>query len=786
MDTITLKSISTRFVFFLTGIMTVVFIIFSIIIADHNISTVDQKIDQRLSELTTIAEASLPDAIWQYDIDHVNSFVDNIFLYQDIILIEVKVDNEIYKRKIEKKYKQYTLDNLKVNKRFAVTTTNLYYQDSVIATISFCLDREKTYQYIKYNTIQSIISVLIIIIVASLASFLFIQKFIIKPIQNIEKHTVSITNGDLDQAITINSHDELGNLADNLNIMRLSIKEFIRKTKKADELKKTNALLQKEISERKQIQNSLKESEERFRYVLNHSVDIIYNFNIKNQTYDYISPSCLLTSGYTQEEFIAFGLDGTRSRFHPEDITKVKEHNRRLISNKKGNQSSSAVEYRFQHKDLDYRWIHDTRSIVFDSKGEPLSIVGSARDITDKKLIELEKSKLEEQLIHTQKMEAIGTMAGGIAHDFNNILSAILGYADMAQDETPPGSSVHEDLEEILLAGERARSLVQQILAFSRKEIQEYVSIHLEPIIKETSKLLRATTPSNVEINYSIERDCGTILADPTKIHQILMNLCMNAVQAMEARGGQLDVSLSTRQLYQLDLVDHQDFQPGLYTVFSVSDTGPGIPQEIIHRIFDPYFTTKDIGKGSGMGLSVVMGIVKSSNGFINVSSVPNTKTAFTVFFPEVKETKTLFPTYLEPPNITLGHILIVDDEEKLVTLTERRLLHYGYEVTTATSSMGALEIFNKNPFSFDLVISDQTMPKLTGDQLLLEMRKTRADIPIILCSGHYEKMNSMKAEQLKINCFLIKPVKKIELIRSVSTILSEQAEKAKEQSNIE
>ncbi len=240
-------------------------------------------------------------------------------------------------------------------------------------------------------------------------------------------------------------------------------------------------------------------------------MDTIYNFNLVTETYDYISPSCLKTSGYTQAEFFNLGLLRTMELFHPDDVQKLKDHFKNLIENPNGENFSSAIEYRFHHKELGYRWVHDTRSIVFDSQHNPLSIVGSARDVTERKLIDIEKSRLEEQLFHSQKMEAIGTMAGGIAHDFNNILSAILGYADMAQDDCKPGSSLYEDLGEILLAGNRAKHLIQQILVFSRKEIQQHAIIHLEPVVKEALKLIRATTPTSIEIRLHIDPHCGCI-----------------------------------------------------------------------------------------------------------------------------------------------------------------------------------------------------------------------------------------------------------------------------------
>ncbi len=772
MDSFCPKSISTRFILFLTCIMTLVFFIFFLIITEKNTSSANSKILQRLTELTTIAESSLTVALWQYNYQHINDFVDTIFLYEDIIFIGVKTDNTLIKRRVKSKYAGHTFAVFKDKEQFATTSIALEYNNTQVGEVSFVVDPKPLTQFITSNTIHAIIGLFFIIITASIAAFIFIRHFIIKPIQHLENSTVAIAQGNLDGTIKIDTDDELGILAKNLDEMRIAIRDSIEKIRHTDELKEANLLLQKEISERQQAQLSLKNSEERFRYVLNHSVDTIYNFNLVTETYDYISPSCLKTSGYTQDEFLNLGLRGTMELFHPDDAQKLKDHFKNLLENSSGNNFSLAIEYRFHHKELGYRWIHDTRSIVFDSQHNPLSIVGSARDVTERKLIEIEKSRLEEQLFHSQKMEAIGTMAGGIAHDFNNILSAILGYADMAQDDCKPGSSLYEDLDEILLAGNRAKHLVQQILAFSRKEILKHSVINLEPVIKEALKLIRATTPTSIEIRQHIDPHCGCIMADPTKIHQVLMNLCMNGAQALEEQGGIIEVRLSSVTLKEDDLRDGEDFSPGPYIMLSVTDNGPGIAESISHRIFDPYFTTKPIGKGSGMGLSVVIGIVNSSNGLMKVTSHPDTETTFQIFFPEIREEGENKITETEPLATGSERILIVDDEISIVNLTRRRVENLGYQATATTSSKKALQIFHKQPQLYDLVITDQTMPEMTGDILTQDLRKIRADIPIIVCSGYNEKMDSEKAASLGINTFLMKPVDKKDLAVAIRNTL--------------
>lgn len=755
--------------------MALVFIIFSVIITKINLSSGREKISQRLNELTTIAEASLPDALWQYNYNHLGEFVETLFQYEDIVLIKVVADEKTIIERVKEYARQSSKNLLNSNEDFASISEELTYEGKKVGVISFVIDRKVATHFITQNIIQAIAGLLVIITTASFAAYFFIRSTIIRPLLSLEQSTVSIAQGNLDAIISIKSDDEVGHLAKNLDEMRKAIKDFIEKLKRTDEIEMANRLLQKEIQEKEATQRSLRQSEDRFRYVLNHSVDTIYNINLNTRTFDYISPSCLKICGYTRDEFQKMGMDGTLDHLHPTDIPRIKEHYKKLLSLSSEQDFSSAIEYRFKHKKLGYRWIQDTRSIVCSHDNTPLSIVGSARDVTEKKLIELDKERLEEQLIHTQKMEAIGTMAGGIAHDFNNILSAILGYADMAQDDCAKDSSIHEDLEQILIAGNRAKSLVQQILSFSKREINEHSTIKLEPVFKETYKLLRATTPSNIKIHSNISPDCGYIMADSTKIHQVLMNLCVNASQSIAKKGGTIKMQLSQESLSKKDLADSPDFKPGSYVKISVSDNGPGIPTNILNRIFDPYFTTKRTGKGSGMGLAVVMGIIKSSNGFIRVHSQPDVETVFQVFFPEAPKIQknTINQNFI--PEKGAGHILVIDDEISLAILTKRRVESFGYKATMTTNSQEAIRIFSDQSEKIDLVITDQTMPDITGDQLFSKLRKIRKDIPFILCSGYNERMNSREAQRLGINSFLLKPVAKGELARAIHRIMTMQ-----------
>ncbi|MDA3834210.1 MAG: response regulator [Spirochaetales bacterium] len=416
-------------------------------------------------------------------------------------------------------------------------------------------------------------------------------------------------------------------------------------------------------------------------------------------------------------------------------------------------------------------------SLLKNSQGEITGVLWSGEDVTDQRLMQEEALKLSEQLRQSHKMEAIGTLAGGIANDVNNILAAIIGYADLAQDDIPKESPAQLHIQQISKAGHRAIDLVKQIMAFSRQEATERIPLHIPPIIKETLKLLRATLPTTIEIRQNIEPTCGNILADPTAIHQVLLNLCTNSAQAMEETGGILGISLKDITITGKQQQLESKLLPGLYVQLTVQDNGIGIAPDVIERIFDPYFTTKEVGRGSGMGLAVVVGIVKSHDGLITVDSSPATGTIFKVYFPQTFAEITAQDNNTAPLPSGKEKILIVDDEEPIVTMFKRLLSRRGYQTTAITSSTEALELFRAHPDGFDLVLTDQTMPLLTGEQLTKELLKLRPELPIIICSGNSEKMSRKKALSIGIKVYMTKPVDARELALTIRQVLDDAAQ---------
>jgi signal transduction histidine kinase len=370
---------------------------------------------------------------------------------------------------------------------------------------------------------------------------------------------------------------------------------------------------------------------------------------------------------------------------------------------------------------------------------------------------EEEKEKLQARLNQAQKLEAIGVLAGGIAHDFNNILAAIMGFTQLAQSNIPPGSQVAQDLDQILLSAHRATDLVKQILAFSRQSTVDRIPLTLQPLVKESLKMLRASLPSTIAIKEDIDPQCRAVLADPTQIHQIVMNLGTNAFHAMEKKGGMLMVGLQMAYIDSPILADGQQIKPGGYVELTVSDTGTGIGADIIDRIFDPYFTTKEVGKGTGLGLSITHGIIKSYDGAITVESSVGQGTTFHVYFPVIQTEEQKEEESRECPR-GREWILLVDDEEILATMGKKMLEQLGYTVSAYSHSIEALETFRNDPAQFDLVITDQTMPELTGTELAQRLLEIRPDVPIILCTGFSHLVNEEAAKAIGIRAFTLKP----------------------------
>ena len=439
----------------------------------------------------------------------------------------------------------------------------------------------------------------------------------------------------------------------------------------------------------------------------------------------------------------------------PPDLAAVYEAaDNELFENRRPQTYETTVRY----ADGTRRDVIFNKAVFYRQDGSLGGLVGAMLDISERKRAEEEKALRERQLRQAQKMEAIGTLAGGIAHDFNNILSAIVGYTDIALHELPTDAHIGGYLKKVLRAGDRARGLVNQILAFSRATEQETRPVVVKHIVKEALKLLQATLPSTIRIQTNIRSDAA-IMADPTQIHQVIMNLCTNAAHAMQANGGQLLVGLTDAALDKPLLGPHAGPAPGPCLVLEVRDTGTGIDPAILDRIFDPFFTTKKLGEGTGMGLSVVHGIIKDCGGSIQVRSIPGKGTTFQAWLPVIHvEDKDPPPAETTLP---LGHerILFVDDEPDLVDVGLQMLSMLGYRVTAINDSQEALDRFQQSPHDFDLVITDMTMPRMTGDLLSQQLLAVRPDIPIIICTGYSDKVDAECIRSMGLAGLVYKPL---------------------------
>ena len=519
------------------------------------------------------------------------------------------------------------------------------------------------------------------------------------------------------------------------------------------------------FAERERMADALREREASLRSIFRVApigIGVVHN-RVLTQVNDRI---CGML-GYAAEELV-----GNSARvFYPtdEDFELVGREKYLQIQAR----GTGSVETRWQRKD---GGIIDVllSSTPLDPSDWSKGVTFTALDITASKQAEQERVRLENRLRQAQKMEAIGTLAGGIAHDFNNILAAIIGFTELAKIGAQGNGETTANLTEVLKASFRARDLVRQILTFSRQTETEFGPIQIQLIVKEALKLLRASLPSTIQVRQDLDSK-GLVLGDSTQIHQVVMNLCTNAYQAMHERGGVLEVSLAETRIGASPPPDLKSLPQGHCLRLRVRDSGPGIDPIIIHRIFDPYFSTKEKGKGTGLGLAVVHGIVKSHRGAIQVSSRLGEGATFDVYFPMAQAAAAAAGA--APEEAVVGgreRILFVDDEPSIEFLGKQMLGSLGYEVTTCGTAIAALELFRSDPSTFDLVITDMTMPLMTGDRMALEMMSLRPDLPVIICTGFNELLSKERVQELGIRALLMKPFLKNEAATVIRHVLDQ------------
>ena len=609
------------------------------------------------------------------------------------------------------------------------------------------------------------------IVVASLLA-LWVGSYFSRTIGHLRDATSRINAGDYAVRVRSSMSGDIGTLVTDFNTMVARLEATTvskhRLEESEEKLRQTNAELEQRVTERTA---ELSESEQKYRELVELLPEVVFETDV-NGVFSYANRRALETFGYTIEE-LRTGIC-MRDVVAPGDYVKIAENAARIL----GGEVRDGDKYVLRTKDgSEFPAFIRAARIVKD--GITVGLRGIVVDLTQSRKAEEEKLRLEEEVRQAQKMEAIGTLAGGIAHDFNNILAAIIGFTEMAIDDTPEGNLLRPKLDRVLSASLRGRDLVKQILTFSRKAEQKQQQIALTPLVKEALRFLRASLPAAIEIQFDSSGTTDLVLADPTQIEQVLMNLGTNAAYAMGEKGGLLEIHMSDTCFSSSEVPD-PEMQPGAYVKLSVRDTGCGIEKPILARIFDPFFTTKKQGEGTGLGLSVVHGIVKAHRGAITVSSEPGKGSTFAVYLP-----KAAAPVVQENAGITTiktGHerILLVDDEKDITDAEGATLQGLGYQVTTMGDSAEALRAFSETPDLFDLVVTDQNMPRLTGLDLAKQLLSIRPDVPVILCTGYSDIIPLHKA-QAGIRSYITKPLTKRELATAIRRVLDGQSRNAGE-----
>ena len=526
------------------------------------------------------------------------------------------------------------------------------------------------------------------------------------------------------------------------------------------QFKQTHCILH-DITDKKRAEEALKKSEERYRDLYENAPNPYFSISAADGSIARCNAKAVQLLGYDKDALIGMQFydllaDG------PYDFSRVQD----VLERFEAGETVHDEELQMKQKDGHPIWVSLTLEPMKDPNGNIIETRSTAINISERK-------NLESQFVEAQKMESIGTLAGGIAHDFNNILFSIIGNTELViHHELPEQHPALKSLEQILQASQRAADLVRQILTFSRKKEQILTPALISPIVKETIKLLRASLPATIKINHKITTKSDMALVDPSQIHQVLMNLCTNAAHAMHKDGGVLTIRLKDVDPGSPELASYPNLNSKPCLMLAIGDTGYGMEHSIMGRIFEPYFTTKPMEEGTGLGLAVVHGIIKSFEGEIHVESELGKGSIFTIYLPQTESQAT--PEYMKRESPPGGNetILFVDDEAPVVKVAKQMLEKMGYKITTRTNSIQALEDFRRQPDKFDLIVTDMTMPNLTGDKLAKEIMQIRPDIPIILCTGYTDLITKEAAKHMGIREFIMKPLNRLQLAKTIRKVL--------------
>ena len=645
-------------------------------------------------------------------------------------------------------------------------TQVIKYQGHVVGSVELGLTKRLYQQQSKHIILTAIYTILFLITIIYVIVISSAKRFIQKPLDEFALKLEAIAKGDYHNYPKAIEHSELKGIMKNFNHMASEIQS------REESLIDANKALRNEIEEREHAEALLRESEQRYRSLLNNIPLGVFRSE-PNGTIISLNPAMFSILNIPEDTDL-------RSLRADTFYGSLSDRND-LLADLQNNRPVKGLQYQFKNRSGSPIWVSISASAIRDEHGDILYIDGIMEDITQRIQMEEDKEKMHNQLLQLQKMEAIGTLAGGIAHDFNNILGGIIGYAELAKTELEgrtPGdeaflASMDEYIGYIFKGGTRARDLVKQILNFSRQGTSTKVAMNLTALTNECIQLLKSVLPKTITVEAFIGAKNITVLADPSQIHQVIMNLGTNAYHVMREKGGCLTFSMENIHLSHPRSFFGITIMPGNYVKLSVTDTGKGIPLHLQERIFDPYFTTKAVDEGTGLGLSVSLGIIKNHGGLLELVDTSENGTTFAIFLPVSDKQLPVFEK--ETRQIPMGnneHLLVVDDEPFFLDVMCQLLKSLSYQATAFQDSTQALEALKKGPESFDLLISDQTMPGLTGVQLAAEAKKVNPGLPIILCSGYSETVSHATAANFGIAKFLLKPINQYELATALRKVL--------------